>query len=85
MINMSSSLGLFLSADRNSTLYIEDVQFFRYVPITETTTDAQGTEVTVTRPLLPDEIWTDSQVQETYYFYTPNPEYKSIDDVEFIY
>lgn len=82
---IKTSLGLFIEPRMAKSVYIEDVQFFRYTPVRETTTDAEGTEVTVTRPLLPDEIWTDSQVQETYYFYAPNPEYKSIDDVDFIY
>ena len=77
MIEMSSSLGFFIEAESSSSdLYIEDVQFFNYVPVEEEN---------VERPLFPGEIWTESQVVNTYYYYYPSKDYSSIEDISFIY
>ena len=80
MVEMSSSLGIFIvpqGSSSNKEIYIEEFQFFKYVPV-------QGENDATKRPLLPDEVWTESQVVNTYYYYYPG-DYESIDEVNFIY
>lgn len=72
MIEMSNSLGLFISMDKIGTVYIEDVQFFPYV------------ETSSNNILLPNEI-SQSEIKTKYYYYTPNPDYKTIEEVNFVY
>jgi hypothetical protein len=71
MVKMTNSLGLFIQTDSSTTIYIEDVQFFRYV-------ESDG------KPMLPDEVQK-SEIRTLYFYYTPNENYKSIEDVKFIY
>lgn len=72
MIEMSNNLGLFIQTNSAATIYIEDVQFFPYI-------NGGGGE-----PLLPNEIQ-EGEVRTVYYYYTPNEDYKSIEDVQYIY
>ena len=67
MVEMTNSLGLFISSDAGKTLYIEDVQFYQ----------KKG-------DLKPNE-YQNSEVKTVYYYYIPNPKYKSIDEVEYVY
>ena len=71
MIEMSNSLGLFIQTNDAATIYIEDVQFFPYV-------NSNG------EPLLPNEIQK-SEIRTIYYYYTPNENYKSIEEVQYVY
>lgn len=72
MVKMSNSLGLFIQADRAGTVYIEDVQFFPYV------------ETSTGETLLPTD-YSQSEIKTKYYYYVPNPNYKQIEEVEFVY
>lgn len=71
MIRMSNSLGLFIQSEQNTEIYIEDVQFFKYI-------DNNGS------PLLPEQI-SDSDIRTNYLYYEPDPNYKSIDEVRYVY
>lgn len=68
---LKTKIGLFVQANATGTIYIEDVQFFQYV-------NKNGS------PLLPNEI-SEGEVKTAYYYYKPNSNYKSIEDVSFIY
>lgn len=73
MIKMTNTLGFFIQSDSiNEPIYIEDVQFFPYI------NKGQGA------PLLPEEIQV-GEVYNIYYYYKPNDNYKSLDEVEYIY
>lgn len=68
-------LGLIITPmDAEKTLYFEDIQFFKYYPKDES---SEGF-------LLPDELG-EGKTVNTYYYYYPNSEYKSIKDVKYIY
>lgn len=85
MIEMSSTLGLFIIPQANSgEIFVESLQFFKEV-LVEKKAGEEGSEETTLEPLLPDEIWTDAQIVNTYYYYYPNINYTSIDDVPFLY
>ena len=71
MIEMTKSLGLFIEPAAVGTIYIEDVQFFPYIEI-------HGA------PLLPGTI-SQGEVRTLYLYYYPNAEYKSIEEVRYIY
>ena len=69
---LKPSLGLIIIPESaSSTLYFEDIQFFKYIP------DEEGF-------ILPDELG-ESKVVNTYYYYYPNQDYKSVDDIQYIY
>lgn len=71
---ITKKIGIFIDLPANATpYYIEDVQFFRFV-----SKDDGGA------PLLPDDIKT-GEVKTVYYYYYPNSEYTSIDDIVYIY
>ena len=72
MITMTNSLGLFIQTDSNEPIYIEDIQFFPYVD------NGMG------GPLLPEEF-SNSNIKTIYYYYKPNKNYKTIEDVNFVY
>lgn len=71
MVEMTNNLGLFIIPMQLDTYFILDIEFFKYV-------DNSGI------PLLPNEIQ-DGQVKTIYYYYIPNEDYKSIEDVNYIY
>ena len=71
MIEMTKSLGLFIEPAAVGTIYIEDVQFFPYIEI-------HGA------PLLPGAI-SQGEIRTLYLYYYPNTEYKSIEDIRYIY
>ena len=71
MVEMTNSLGLFIKVNSAATIYIEDVQFFKYV-------DNNG------QILLPNEF-SNGNVKTIYYYYYPSDLYKTIEDVNFIY
>lgn len=73
MVQMSNSLGLFLQPQSIGTIYIEDVQFFNYI-----SKDGSGA------PLLPNEV-AEGETKTKYYYYIPSDDYKSIDDVVYVY
>ena len=75
MIEMSNSLGLFIQPKDQTTLYFEDVQFFPYVN--------NGTE-TEPVPLFPNQI-ANPQINTIYYYYDPKSEYKTIEELQFLY
>lgn len=67
--------GMFFNFDSNTTYYIEDVQFFKYVTY-EKEVDGEKTE----KMCVPGgELF--SSVKTTYIYYLPNPNYESIDDL----
>lgn len=69
---LKPSIGLIITPETASDiLYFEEIQFFRYVP------DEDGF-------MLPNELG-ESKVINTYFYYYPNPAYKSIDDIQYIY
>lgn len=71
---ITKKIGIFIDLPANATpYYIEDVQFFRFV-----SKDDSGA------PLLPDGI-KPGEVKTVYYYYYPNSEYTSIDDIVYIY
>lgn len=67
-------LGLIIIPMGAETLYFEEVQFFKYYQKNESSEDF----------LPPDELG-EGKVVNTYYYYYPNSEYKSIKDVKYIY
>lgn len=67
-----NNLGIFLRFESTGTYYIEDVQFFPCVRKKDNTL------------LLPNEI-KEGEVKTKYYYYTPNENYTSIEDVVYIY
>ena len=71
MIEMGNQLGLFIQIEEAAIIYLEDVQFFPYV-------ESNG------EMLLPNEA-APSEIRTMYYYYTPNAEYKSIDEVKYLY
>ena len=71
---IKTKIGLFIiPAVATEPYYIEDVQFFKYV-----SADATGA------PLLPDAI-KQGEIKTIYYYYKPNKEYTSIEDVVYVY
>ena len=72
MIQNSGRLGIFIQAESIGEIYIEDVQFFPYVN--------NGKN----KPLLPEEIQA-SEVRTIYLYYEPDENYKSIDEVRYVY
>ena len=71
---ITKKIGIFIDLPVNATpYYIEDVQFFRFV-----SKDNNGA------PLLPDDIKA-GEVKTIYYYYYPNSEYTSVDDIVYIY
>ena len=67
-----NNLGIFLRFESAGTYYIEDVQFFPCVRKKDNTL------------LLPNEI-KEGEVKTKYYYYTPDKNYTSIEDVVYIY
>jgi hypothetical protein len=69
---MTKTLGLFITPITDlKTLYIQDVQFFPYISMDDTDNG---------EPLLPEEI-KEGKVKTVYYYYVPNENYSSIDEV----
>ena len=76
MIAMTKTLGLFITPITDlKTLYIQDVQFFPYISMDDTDNG---------EPLLPEEI-KEGKVKTVYYYYVPNENYSSIDEVQYVY
>jgi hypothetical protein len=77
MISMTKTLGLFVEPTglENGVIYIEDLQFFKYVG----TIDAVSGH-----PMDPGSIH-EGKVETIYYYYDPLQEYESIDDIEYLY
>lgn len=71
MAQKTNELGLFIQANSKGIYYIEDVQFFPYI-------NNNG------KPLLPAQ-GINSQIKTIYYYYKPNKDYKSLEEVEFVY
>ena len=71
MVEMSKTLGIFLRFPKNGTYYLGELQFFKYI-------EKDGI------PLLPDQI-APSKIENIYYYYKPNKDYKSIEDIKFLY
>lgn len=70
---ITKTIGIFIDLPVNtSPYYIEDVQFFKFVP------KSDGT------PLAPDDIKL-GEVKTIYYYYYPNSKYTSADDIVYIY
>ena len=72
MVQNTGRLGIFIQANTVGEIYIEDVQFFPYVN--------NGKN----QPLLPEEIQ-NSEIRTIYLYYEPDENYKSIDDVRYVY
>ena len=72
MVEMTNKLGLFIQSKQAGEVYIEDVQFFPYID------SGNGTA------LLPDEIKS-SEVRTMYIYYEPNADYKSLEEVKYVY
>ena len=71
---ITKKIGIFINLPASpAPYYIEDVQFFKFVSKDDGDT-----------PLLPDDIKA-GEVKTIYYYYYPNSEYASIDDVVYIY
>ena len=71
MTKMSNSLGFFIEVSNTPTIYFENVQFFQYID------NGEG-------PLSPEEIKL-GEIKTRYLYYIRSDEYKSIEDVEFVY
>ena len=71
MVEMSKTLGIFLRFPKNGTYYLGELQFFKYI-------EKDG------KPLLPDQI-APSKIENIYYYYKPSKDYKSIEDIKFLY
>lgn len=69
---LKEKLGIFINFNSVGTFYIEDFQFFKYVK------DTNGSMVTPDSELV-------STVKTKYYYYIPNKNYESLDDVEYVY
>ena len=67
-----NDLGIFLQFSKADTYYIEDVQFFPYI------------EKEKGNFLSPNEV-KEGETKTKYYYYIPDKNYTSIDDVEYIY
>lgn len=65
-------IGIFIVFNKNQTYYLEDFQFFRYIK------DDEGNII------LPDSELK-SIIRTKYYYYIPNKEYSSIEDVQYVY
>ena len=72
MVEMTNKIGLFIQAKQIGEIYIEDVQFFPYID--------NGND----QALLPNEIKS-SDIRTLYFYYEPNKDYKSIDEVKYVY
>ena len=72
MVEMTNKLGLFIQAKQTGEIYIEDVQFFPYID------NGEG------QALLPEEIKS-SEVRTMYLYYEPDENYKSIEEVRYVY
>ena len=79
-------IGIFIELPINTTYYIEDVQFFRYVTYEKEILDEndEGTGQFETLMAVPGGELVAS-VKTRYYYYIPNENYESIEDVSFIY
>ena len=71
IIQMTKSFGMFIEPLSTGTIYIEDVQFFSYV-------EMNGDY------MLPNSL-SNGEVRTLYKYYYPSKDYKSIEDVNYIY
>lgn len=72
MVEMTNKLGLFIQSKQTGEIYIEDVQFFPFID------NGKG------QALLPEEIKS-SEVRTMYLYYEPDENYKSIEEVRYVY